>query len=76
MSREQIERVDMARRIASVILGKTNPLLTADCLALITHMSPTITQSDIARKHTLTRAAVWARCKDIAEKLEIPEIKQ
>lgn len=65
MSREQIERVDMARRIASVILGKTNPLLTADCLALITHMSPTI-----------TRAAVWARCKDIAEKLEIPEIKQ
>jgi hypothetical protein len=63
----------MVRAIVGELLTATNKSLTVECFALITGVAYMgMSQTDIAARHGVTRAAVSKRCVELADKLGLP----
>ena len=61
------------RRIIAEILESKNARLTTECLALVTGVGFLgDSETDIARRFKVTRAAVSKRCVELCEKLGLP----
>lgn len=64
---------DMLRRVLCEFLAQPNPGLSADCLALILNLGDRIpTETQVARKHRVTRAAVSKRCLIFLDIFDLP----
>ena len=63
---------DTMRRVLAEILCHANARLTAECLALVSGFSYTgSSETDIAKRHGVTRAAVSKRCVELTELLDL-----
>jgi hypothetical protein len=63
---------DILRRLIGYLLGQRNAQLSLECLALVSGVSFLgDSQSEIARRHGVTRAAVSKRCVEMTRKLAV-----
>jgi len=68
-----IERVwDVVRKVIAEVISHTNARLTAECIALASGFSYTgSSETEIAQRHGITRAAVSKRCVELTELLDL-----
>lgn len=72
-STEEIKMMDSLRALLCEFLSTQEPRLTAECAALVTGIRYTgISETEIARKFGVTRAAVSKRCIVLADQLALP----
>lgn len=57
----------VVRRLVGIMLADTHPALGVECMALVTGIGYEASQSDVARRHDVTRATVSRRCADLAD---------
>ncbi len=63
---------DLLRRIFGEIISLPNPSLTLDCLAILLSIGTDIpTETALARKHRVTRAAVSKRCITLMDTFQL-----
>jgi hypothetical protein len=63
---------DIVRQVVGIIVGQSKPRLTIDCLALLTGISyDGETETAIAKRHKLSRAAVSKRCIQMTKHLNL-----
>ena len=63
---------DALRRLIGEILTLPNRSLTVECLAVVSGLSYAgDSMTDIAKRHSVTRAAVSKRCVELTEKLSL-----
>lgn len=63
---------DALRRVICELIAQPNPGLSIDCLALALNLGDTPTETYIARKHRVTRAAVSKRCLIFIDIFDLP----
>jgi len=68
-----IERVwDVVRKVIAEVISHANARLTAECIALASGFSYTgSSETEIAQRHGITRAAVSKRCVELTELLDL-----
>lgn len=70
---EELELMDVLRRILGELMAQDNIRLSLECLSLVTGLSyDGRSMTEIARHHGLTRAAVSKRCVEITNALNLP----
>ena len=63
---------DTVRRVMGEVLSHANARLTAECIALVSGLSYTgCSETEIAQRHGITRAAVSKRCVELTELLDL-----
>lgn len=63
---------ELLRRLLGELLARDNARLSLECLSLVTGLAYTgDSMSDIARRHSVTRAAVSRRCVELSNALSL-----